>query len=46
MDNPHLYKVRTGSHNENVIHVPKTSSGWYSLEVKADGTLVFKPVVI
>ena len=46
MDKPNLYKVRTGTHNENTIHVPKTSNGWYSLEVKDDGTLVFKPVVV
>jgi len=41
-----LYKVRTASHNENVIHVPKNSNGWFSLEVMKDGTLVFKPVVL
>jgi hypothetical protein len=37
-DNPPL--------SENVIHVPKTSNGWFQLEVKKDGTLVFKPVVL
>jgi hypothetical protein len=40
-----VYKVRTVSHDESVIHVPKKSSGWFSLEVKDDGTLIYKPVV-
>jgi hypothetical protein len=46
MDKPQLYKVRAGSHNENVIHVPKTATGWFSLKVKEDGTLIYKPVVL
>ncbi len=39
-----LYKVRIASHNENVIHAPKNSSGWFYLEVKKDGTLIYSPV--
>lgn len=39
-----LYKVRAGSKGDQIIHVPREASGWYSMEVKEDGTIIYKPV--
>ena len=39
-----LYKVRRAGHGENIIHAPATSTGWYSLEITDDGTLIYRPV--
>ena len=37
---PQMYCVRTGSHDEHVIHVPKTTTGWYWMTVEDNGDTI------
>ena len=32
-----IYKIRRGSHGENVIHAPIEMNGWFKLVVEKDG---------